>query len=71
MIEEDGSVPIEGEDDEELEYDLADELVQGIRALIALQQQQLQMMAALTAQLSKRKVIVRDASGRVSGVDYE
>lgn len=67
----DGVDPIDGEDDELIEYDLVEELVTGIRSLIALQQQQLQMMAALTAQLSRRKVILRDEAGRVAGVTFE
>jgi hypothetical protein len=60
---------MEGEEFEE--FDVASELSNGIRTMVALQQQQLQLMAALVDQLSRPKRVIKDESGRVIGVARE
>jgi hypothetical protein len=40
-----------------------------MNTLIAMQQQQLQLLAALAQQLTRPKRIVRDSSGRALGVE--
>jgi hypothetical protein len=64
-----GDEAMEGEEFEE--FDVASELSTGIRAMVALQQQQLQLMAALVDQLSRPKRVIKDESGRVIGVARE
>lgn len=59
--------PIDGEADDMI--DAAQALMDGITTIIALQQQQLHVMAALTQQLRKPKRIVRDSAGRAVGVE--
>ena len=61
--------PIEGEEFED--YDVASELSNGIRTMVELQQQQLQLMAALVDQLSRPKRVIKDEAGRVIGVARE
>lgn len=61
--------PIDGEFPEDEMVDAAQAIMDGITTLIALQQQQLQIMAVLTQQLSRPKRIVRDAAGRALGVE--
>jgi len=61
--------PVAGEFDDAEEVVAAQAIMDGISDLIALQQQQLQLLAALVQQLSKPKRIVRDASGRALGVE--
>ena len=61
--------PIPGEmGDDELQ-DAAQAIVDGISTLIAMQQQQLQLLAMLAQQLGSPKRIVRDANGRALGVE--
>jgi len=47
----------------------AQAIMDGIGDLIALQQQQLQLLAVLAQQLTRPKRIVRDANGRALGVE--
>ena len=61
--------PLEGEEFED--YDVASELSNGIRTMVELQQQQLQLMAALVDQLSRPKRVIKDEAGRVIGVARE
>jgi len=63
------SNPIPGEMDEDEYIDAAQAVVDGMNTLIAMQQQQLQLLAALAQQLTRPKRIVRDASGRALGVE--
>lgn len=63
------SNPIPGEMDEDEYIDAAQAVVDGMNTLIAMQQQQLQMLAALAQQLTRPKRIVRDSSGRALGVE--
>lgn len=72
----DPTKPIAGEfDDVEEEFDDVEEVVaaqaimDGINDLIALQQQQLQLLAMLAQQMTMPKRIVRDSSGRALGVE--
>jgi hypothetical protein len=61
--------PLEGEEFED--FDVASELSIGIRTMVELQQQQLQLMAALVDQLSRPKRVIKDEAGRVIGVARE
>lgn len=61
--------PISGEFDDLEEVVAAQAIMDGISDLIALQQQQLQLMAVLAQRLTLPKRIVRDASGRALGVE--
>ena len=61
--------PIAGEMDDVEEVVAAQAIMDGINDLIALQQQQLQLMAVLAQQLTRPKRIVRDSSGRALGVE--
>jgi len=61
--------PIAGEFDDVEEVVAAQAIMDGINDLIALQQQQLQLMAVLAQQLTRPKRIVRDSSGRALGVE--
>lgn len=61
--------PIAGEMDDVEEVVAAQAIMDGIGDLIALQQQQLQMLAALAQQLTRPKRIVRDSAGRALGVE--
>lgn len=63
------SNPIPGEMDEDEYIDAAQAVVDGMNTLIAMQQQQLQLLAALAQQLTRPKRIVRDSSGRALGVE--
>lgn len=63
------SNPIPGEMDEDEYVDAAQAVVDGMNTLIAMQQQQLQLLAALAQQLTRPKRIVRDSSGRALGVE--
>lgn len=63
------SNPIPGEMDEDEYIDAAQAVVDGITTLIAMQQQQLQLLAVLAQQMSSPKRIVRDSSGRALGVE--
>ena len=63
------SNPIPGEMDEDEYIDAAQAVVDGMNTLIAMQQQQLQLLAALAQQLTMPKRIVRDSSGRALGVE--
>lgn len=65
----DPTKPIAGEFDDVEEVGAAQAIMDGITTLITLQQQQLQIMAMLTQQLTRPKRIVRDASGRALGVE--
>lgn len=67
----DGTAALHGEDDEFIEYDLVEELVTKLDRMVQLQEQQLQLMATLTYQLSRKKRIVRDANNRIIGTDFE
>jgi len=61
--------PIAGEMDDVEEVVAAQAIMDGINDLIALQQQQLQLLAMLAQQMSSPKRIVRDSSGRALGVE--
>lgn len=61
--------PIAGEFDDAEEVVAAQAIMDGIGDLIALQQQQLQLLAVLAQQLTRPKRIVRDSSGRALGVE--
>ena len=63
--------PIAGEmgDDDSEFVDAAQAIMDGITELIALQQQQLQLLAMLAQQMTRPKRIVRDSSGRALGVE--
>ena len=61
--------PIAGELDDVEEVVAAQAIMDGIGDLIALQQQQLQLLAVLAQQLTRPKRIVRDSSGRALGVE--
>jgi hypothetical protein len=61
--------PIAGEMDDVEEVVAAQAIMDGIGDLIALQQQQLQLLAVLAQQLTRPKRIVRDSSGRALGVE--
>lgn len=61
--------PIAGEMDDVEEVVAAQAIMDGINDLIALQQQQLQLLAMLAQQMTRPKRIVRDASGRALGVE--
>lgn len=63
------SNPIPGEMDEDEYIDAAQAVVDGMNTLIAMQQQQLQLLAALAQQLTMPKRIVRDSAGRALGVE--
>lgn len=63
------SNPIPGEMDEDEYIDAAQAVVDGMNTLIAMQQQQLQLLAALAQQLTRPKRIVRDSAGRALGVE--
>lgn len=63
------SNPIPGEMDEDEYIDAAQAIMDGINDLIALQQQQLQLLAMLAQQMTRPKRIVRDSSGRALGVE--
>ena len=55
-----------------LEVDVAGALVEGMQQMVALQQQQIQVMALLAQQLQALgapKRVVRDESGRIVGVE--
>ena len=65
----DFSQPIDGEMDGDDLIDAGQAIVDGLTTIIALQQQQLQLLAVLTQQLGRPKRIVRDASGRALGVE--
>lgn len=60
--------PIAGEMGEDV-IDAAQAIMDGLTTIIALQQQQLQVLAVLAQHLSRPKRIVRDASGRALGVE--
>ena len=61
--------PIAGEMDDVEEVVAAQAIMDGIGDLIALQQQQLQLLAVLAQQLTRPKRIVRESSGRALGVE--
>ena len=61
--------PIAGEMDDVEEVVAAQAIMDGINDLIALQQQQLQLLAMLAQQMTRPKRIVRDSSGRALGVE--
>jgi hypothetical protein len=61
--------PIPGEMGDDEFQDAAQAIVDGISTLIAMQQQQLQLLAVLAQQLGSPKRIVRDANGRALGVE--
>ncbi len=61
--------PIPGEMGDDEFQDAAQAIVDGISTLIAMQQQQLQLLAMLAQQLGSPKRIVRDANGRALGVE--
>ena len=61
--------PIAGEFDDVEEVVAAQAIMDGINDLIALQQQQLQLLAMLAQQMTRPKRIVRDSSGRALGVE--
>jgi len=61
--------PIAGEFDDAEEVAAAQAIMDGIGDLIALQQQQLQLLAMLAQQMTRPKRIVRDSSGRALGVE--
>jgi len=63
------SNPIPGEMDEDEYIDAAQAVVDGMNTLIAMQQQQLQLLAMLAQQMTRPKRIVRDSSGRALGVE--
>jgi len=65
----DPTKPIEGEQDLFEEVAAAQAIMDGINDLIALQKQQIQLLAALAQQLTRPKRIVRDSSGRALGVE--
>ena len=59
-------------EDDFIEVDVAGALVEGMQQMVALQQQQIQLMAALAQQLAALgapKRVVRDAQGRIVGVE--
>lgn len=68
-IKMDFAEPIAGEMDGEDVIDAAQAIMDGLTTIIALQQQQLQVLAVLAQHLSRPKRIVRDASGRALGVE--
>lgn len=62
--------PIAGEMDDDSEFvDAAQAIMDGITELIALQQQQLQLLAMLAQHMALPKRIVRDQNGRAMGVE--
>ena len=61
--------PIPGEMGDDEVQDAAQAIVDGISTLIAMQQQQLELLAMLAQQLGSPKRIVRDANGRALGVE--
>lgn len=65
----DPTKPIAGEFDDAEEVVAAQAIMDGINDLIALQQQQLQLLAMLAQQMTRPKRIVRDSSGRALGVE--
>jgi len=65
----DPTKPIAGEMDDVEEVVAAQAIMDGINDLIALQQQQLQLLAMLAQQMTRPKRIVRDSSGRALGVE--
>ena len=65
----DPTKPIAGEFDDAEEVAAAQAIMDGIGDLIALQKQQIQLLAALAQQLTRPKRIVRDSSGRALGVE--
>lgn len=61
--------PIAGEMDGEDVIDAAQAIMDGLTTIVSLQQQQLQLLAALAQQLTMPKRIVRDSAGRALGVE--
>ena len=61
--------PIPGEMGDDEFQDAAQAIVDGISTLIAMQQQQLQLLAMLAQHMALPKRIVRDQNGRAMGVE--